>query len=588
MGFVGLRWTPADRDRGRAARALSERLCGERGWTTLMDWRGVLVLHKGDEPVETLPHGMGFVFGERFGRLDPDPSPPCSECVDFVPDWIADRWGAYVAILIDRGFDIVRVLRDPSGAYPCYLSDLSDVSVFFCRAEDFIALSPGVEPDLDAVRDFLRYPARQSRRTGLRGVDELAPGECAIYPREGCSLQAYWTPHGFAKHASPLDFAEGRQALRSAAQACVQAYAQRHTKIALRLSGGFDSSTVLGLLRTCSDAEIIAVNEFWEGAPEGDEREQAREVAKRSGVVLHERRVDPSLVNYERCLHAVSTVKPTMSLLGVGDPASNAFYEGLGCGLVTSGQGGDHLFHRSRTPWIAADALRDGLPTGRLLSIAIETARLTRKSVWDVFAAMAKGAVRWPMEFDRRSSVMGVLLGSPSDDKNFSPHTWLVDVTRASPARALRIHQFLHALCYFDEVVFAPGINQKVLLFSQPIIETCLRIPPYVMTAGGHERALARAAFADLVPEHVLQRVSKGETTRFFASVLSANGDFLRSLLLGGRLVELGIVDKAALTSALGGAWLQSGLAADGLYALIAAECWLRNLQTACAAVSVA
>jgi asparagine synthase (glutamine-hydrolysing) len=361
----------------------------------------------------------------------------------------------------------------------------------------------------------------------------------------------------------------------------VQAYGQLHTKIALRLSGAFDSSTVLGLLRNCTDAEIIAVNEFWEGAPEGDEREQAREVANRSGVVLHERRVDPTLVNYARCLQAVPTVKPTMSLLGVGDPASNAFYEGLECGLITSGQGGDHLFHRSRTPWIAADALRDGLPTDRLLSIAIETARLTRKSVWDVFAAMAKGAVRWPIEFDRRSSVMGVLLGSAADDENLSPHTWLVDVKRASPARALRIHQFLHALCYFDEVAFAPGINQKVLLFSQPIIETCLRIPPYVMTAGGHERALARAAFADLVPEHVLQRVSKGETTRFFAAVLSANSDFVRSLLLEGRLVDLGIVDKTALAAALGGAWLQSGLAADGVYALVAAECWLRNVEAA-------
>ena len=167
MGFVGLRWTPADRDLGRAARALSERLRCELGWATLMNWRGLLVLHKGEEPVEMLPDGMGFVFGERFGRAEPDPSPPCSECVDYAPVWLNERWGAYVVILIDRGFDIVRVLRDPSGARPCFMSKLEGVEVFFSAAEDFLALSPDVEPDFGFVRAFLR---RAFSRRDLRPV----------------------------------------------------------------------------------------------------------------------------------------------------------------------------------------------------------------------------------------------------------------------------------------------------------------------------------------------------------------------------------------------------------------------------------
>jgi asparagine synthase (glutamine-hydrolysing) len=118
-------------------------------------------------------------------------------------------------------------------------------------------------------------------------------------------------------------------------------------------------------------------------------------------------------------------------------------------------------------------------------------------------------------------------------------------------------------------------------LLSQPIVEACLRIPPYVMTAGGKERALARAAFTDLVSPDVALRVTKGETTRYFAAVLAANEAWIRGILCGGRLVKSGVVDSDALQRALAGGWLQDGMAADGLYALIAAECWLRNLETA-------
>ncbi|MCR6645821.1 MAG: asparagine synthase-related protein [Terricaulis sp.] len=139
----------------------------------------------------------------------------------------------------------------------------------------------------------------------------------------------------------------------------------------------------------------------------------------------------------------------------------------------------------------------------------------------------------------------------------------------------------MQALSYFDEAALAGGARTHPLLLSQPIVEACLRIPPYVMVAGGKERALARAAFADLVPLDVVRRITKGETTRYFAAVLAANEAWIRDILCGGKLIENGVVDSTALQHALAGGWLQDGMAADGLYALIAAECWLRNLEKA-------
>jgi asparagine synthase (glutamine-hydrolysing) len=585
MSFVGLRWTPADFIRARAARSLAQRLTG---WTTQVDWRGLLLLHDGKGAVEALPHGSGFVFGERYGRLEPDPSPPCETCVDPTPTWIKERSGEYVALLIDRGFDIVRVLRDPSGACPVFLSELDGVKIFFSDAGAFISLAPETEADLDFLRAFLRYPPFLSRRTGLKGVAELAPGECAKYPREGFAIEPYWTPQRFAQRAAPLDWVEGKAALRNSVETCINTRIARHSSISLRLSGGFDSSNMLGLIRRAGVADIVCVNEFWEGAPEGDERQLASAVADANHVRLHELRFDPQIVDFARCLKGPPTVKPNLSLLGLGNSETADFYDALDVTLVTSGQGGDHLFHRSRTPWIAADALSDGVAAKPMLQIAVDTAQLTGQSVWSIFSHMVRGTFAARPDFVQYSKVMGVLAPAHAAGELESDHAWLADLPRRSPARALRVYQLLQALSYFDEALYPGGAKMQPLLLSQPIVETCLRIAPYVMTAGGKERALARAAFADLAPEQVLHRTAKGETTRYFAAVLAVNKDWIWSLLPKGRLVEAGVIDTKAIKDALQRDWLQSGMAADGLYALIAAECWLRNLASAKASARLA
>lgn len=578
MSFFGFRWTPGEREQTRAARALAERL--SVGATSLVDWRGLVLLHRGTQPVEILPHGMGFVFGERFGR-EPDPSPPCQLCVDPTPTWIVERWGAYVAVLIDRGFDIVRILRDPSGARPCFFSEINGVRIFFSDAEEFVRLAPEARADLGFIRAFLRYPPHVGRRTGLEGVKELAPGECAIYPRQGLTIDAAWTPRRFARASKPLDWREGKEALRSAADATVKAWGGSHRRIALRLSGGFDSSVMLGLLRRNTGAEITCVTEYWEGAPEGDERSYAQAVAAANRTELKEVHFDPTRVNYALCLSAPLTAKPTLTLLSLGNRDLSAFYEELGVSLVTSGQAGDHLFQRSRTPWLAADALCDGVRPRALMKIALDTARLSGQPIWDVLATMIIGAARLKPLVRPQSNVMGVLKLAGDDAEAPQDHTWLAKLRWAPPARVLRIHQLLQALSYFDENALPGGARTQPLLLSQPIVETCLRIPPYVMTAGGKERALARAAFADLISLDVARRVTKGETTRYFAAVLDANAAWIRDILCGGKLVESGVIDSDALERALAGGWLQDGMAADGLYALIAAECWLRNLEAA-------
>ena len=84
-------------------------------------------------------------------------------------------------------------------------------------------------------------------------------------------------------------------------------------------------------------------------------------------------------------------------------------------------------------------------------------------------------------------------------------------------------------------------------LLSQPLVELCLRIPTYVLIKNGIDRATARRAFAPELPPEVIKRRNKGRIDQHIRNVLDANLDFVRDLLLNGRLVREGLLNRRNL-----------------------------------------
>jgi asparagine synthase (glutamine-hydrolysing) len=85
------------------------------------------------------------------------------------------------------------------------------------------------------------------------------------------------------------------------------------------------------------------------------------------------------------------------------------------------------------------------------------------------------------------------------------------------------------------------------VITSQPIVEFCCSIPTYRSFDGGRDRALARLAFGDDLPSSSVARQRKGDTTRFFGAVATANGDFIIDALKNGELVKRGLFDPSRL-----------------------------------------
>ena len=71
-------------------------------------------------------------------------------------------------------------------------------------------------------------------------------------------------------------------------------------------------------------------------------------------------------------------------------------------------------------------------------------------------------------------------------------------------------------------------------LYSQPVLELCLRLPVHLLTLGGWDRAIARRAFYDALPQEVANRKEKGAMDQHLRGVVDHNITFIRELLLDG------------------------------------------------------
>lgn len=94
-----------------------------------------------------------------------------------------------------------------------------------------------------------------------------------------------------------------------------------------------------------------------------------------------------------------------------------------------------------------------------------------------------------------------------------------------------------------------PGGRAHPLL-SQPLVEYSLSCATVTLTTGGRDRDFARQAFADHLPAQVINRRSKGNLSAHYSWMAAASLPMLRDLLLDGRLVAAGLVDRERLAAA--------------------------------------
>ena len=497
-------------------------------------------------------------------------------------DEVTDQFGAYVAFE-EAPSGRVSVLRDTAGRVPALQMAGRDGHVLFSRLEDVRWLAePTLGIDWACLAALLLRNFMPARRTGLLGVTELLPGERADFEGGRCRTRLSWSPD--AAWSRPYRrLVDARAELRAAAERSVAFWARRHPRILLDLSGGLDSSALLGLLaRSATHPEITCVNAVV-AHEESDERRYARAAAAMHRAVLHELDLSTAVADYANRPATPLQPRPTPQLRGAGlGVAALDLAREAGAQAYMTGRGGDHVFFEGLPTWSPADVWGVSFHPGRFAREVLNTARVTRTSVFAVLG----DCLRPP----RAARDLRSLMLSPNPfvadeaaaavEVRDLAHPWLELALDGAPlAKVRQVCLLLELQRQYDRTGRAEALEEMHPFIAQPMFEAALRTPSSFFAADGIPRGLQRETFRELLPPEVLARRTKGATTSHSLRTLRANLPYLREHLLDGDLARSGLVDRARLEAALRPEVLLDGRTRPGLGECVIAQMWLEQAR---------
>jgi asparagine synthase (glutamine-hydrolysing) len=495
-----------------------------------------------------------------------------------------DFWGGYVAFLNDRS-GVHYVLRDCSGKVPCY--------TFAYRGVTIATSDIGVLADLDLpafslnaryIAGFIAEAEMAQRECAVTGITELLAGECLEIEDSRVRQFALWDPRVIARRRSHADFEDASHRVRIVTQACVDFWSSKYDRILYRLSGGLDSSAVLGCLKNSPRMPRITCLHVDAGGTDQSELEFARLAADAAGMELV---VQPGYSHHakydERIFLLPKSPKPSVANLGVtlDYESRNLLPARVHAEAIWDGEGGDHLFFSSRSSYEAVDyAFERGLGSGFAPHVR-GAIRQSGSSLWGVLGktirlGLCRGRWRPHLDQHRRPAFLNPAI-VPADIGSYIWQPWSADTADLPPGKRLQIcllAWLIHRHRPVPELQYVSGHHP---LFSQPLMELCLELPIYTLVQGGIDRALERAAFRDCVPERIIRRENKGSVTTTVMNKIRECLPFLRDLVLGGVLAQERIIDRSVLEPFLAGNRPVNQIVLWPFLSCIAAEAWARK-----------
>lgn len=488
---------------------------------------------------------------------------------------VRNFWGGFVAAAWNADMGTVQILRDPSGALPCYYMSWGDLTLVASDVEGLF-LAARTKPGIDwrYIAEHLTRPHYRPIRTALCGVTELLAGTRLCLSAEKTGLSEIWSPWHFAAdstHNIPMnDLAEQ---LHTVIVQSVQAWASAFRHIVLSISGGLDSSIVAFALSQ-SSTPYTGIN-FVARDAAGDEREYARLLSQTLQFPLVEAAEEAEKIDIFRSDAAHLPRPIARSFAQSGDRNSLALAASVGADGFMGGGGGDNVFCFLQSPSPVADRLiSQGLTRG-VLETAIDIGRMAESSAVEL---LWKGARRaWLRAPGYRWSRVDRFLSREAKAlaKSMSYHPWLAAPAHALPGKAAHIASLIAIQNHLE------GFNRERVypfiapLMSQPVMECCLGIPSWMWFADGQNRILARQAFRGHLPEIITQRRSKGTPGGFVAEVYAANRSKIWEILSQGLLARERFLDMEALRTELRSDAPPRGLTYTRIMELVDVETWL-------------
>jgi asparagine synthase (glutamine-hydrolysing) len=481
--------------------------------------------------------------------------------------------GMFAFAVWDAAARVLTIACDPVGEKPLFWAQTPGRLLF---ASDIRALT-AVAPELSAPREsalgpYLARAAMPPIEQSFFARVHRLPGGHRLTLRGGhAEVRRWWTP---ARREPPSRYADAVEELRALLIDSVRLRLRSDVPVGTSLSGGIDSSAIVGLSAPLSPrASRHAFTARFPGFAR-DEWRPAHLVARRAGVAEHHA-VQPT---GEELLDDLAALVLTHEE-PVGSSSVYAQYRVMraarqaGVTVLLDGQGADELFggYRGIPGW----ALRDAGP--RAMAAALLRGGSARS---DLIVALGAEHLPAPLaaRYRRRASspYVSATLAAAAARVELPWVDWARDRRPLARelAREVTYTSMPTLLRYADRNSMAHSREVRLPFLDRRIIELAFSLPADFLCRRGVQKRILRDAIADRVPAEILAPRPKVGFETPEAQWLSQP----RALaLIGDRLLDHGarigpFLDRRALTADVRAGRLRDP---NGVWRLLNLELWL-------------
>ena len=211
--------------------------------------------------------------------------------------WGVDCLGKFNGMFAFALYDTVEktlfIARDRLGIKPLYYSYKNDQLVFASEIRSLLS-SEFVERklNLDAVSEYFLYQTVHAPETIVKDVKMLMPGHYMLMKNGDLHLKKYWDLNNFTSSSNDLDYAQTCAKTKELLFQAVERRLVADVPFGAFLSGGIDSSAVVGIMSKMSAKKVETFNvSFDEG--EFSEAKYAKKIAEKFGTNHHEIKLSP-------------------------------------------------------------------------------------------------------------------------------------------------------------------------------------------------------------------------------------------------------------------------------------------------------
>jgi asparagine synthase (glutamine-hydrolysing) len=424
--------------------------------------------------------------------------------------------GMFAVSVWDPRRELLLLARDRMGIKPLYYAEPAPGELLF--GSELRAIVPHLDGrggmSVPGLMSFLATGAVVEPDTIIEGIRMLPPGHLALWENGRLEIRRYWSlEEMFAQTVPERRATDVIPELRERLEAAVRAQLVSDAPLAVFLSGGMDSSALVGLVSK------VAPN------PPSTASIVFGEQAYSEGSHIHTVRTRFQTDHHEIVLSGQDFLNEIPDALGAMDQPTadgvntyvvSKLARQAGFTVVLSGLGGDELFggyeHFRTIPRL--EMLRKAIPPG-LGGLAAE---VSRRRYGD--GDRARKLARWlhndandPLELQRElfePAVRTELLPTGSGSTTSLPHHRIGDQINAISYGELSGYMRNVLLRDSDVMSMAHGLELRVPLLDERIVQFVAGIPGRAKVARGRIKPLLADAVADLLPESITARKKAG------------------------------------------------------------------------------